>query len=237
MPAPASPRRVTRPRVARRRTLPSGAEVLAGLVVSGLCRPTRKAAIGLGDQCVFAVARRAGEELVEMARRRLGLRCWSRTPMVVGAHTPIASRPRSSGPRGGPAGSCVHRPCPGIAREVVLPRAERSAHKKPSSAPDRRRAAVDHRDLRRRPRHVPHAQHTLIEGAGHMMPPNPPRAAPPRPPHRDRALSAVDRTWVRTMTAGPTFRAGLPRSVPCPVANSSISPPQGERPATRMRGR
>ena len=43
MPAPASPRRVTRPRVARRRTLPSGAEVLAGLVVSGLCRPTRKA--------------------------------------------------------------------------------------------------------------------------------------------------------------------------------------------------
>ena len=53
---------------------------------------------------------------------------------------------------------------------------------------------------------------------------HPPRAAHPRPPDRDRALSAIDRNWVRTMTAGPALRAGLRRSVPCSVANSSISP-------------
>jgi lipase len=52
-------------------------------------------------------------------------------------------------------------------------------------------SAVDHAICSVVLRHVPHARHTLIEGAGHMMPLTHPEPLTPRRPHRvqRRALS------------------------------------------------
>ena len=69
-------------------------------------------------------------------------------------------------------------------------------------------SAVDHAICDVVRRHVPHAQAHVDRGRRPHDAAHPPRAAHPRPPNRNRALSAVDQSWSAPITADPAFRAG-----------------------------
>ena len=99
------------------------------------------------------------------------------------------------------------------------------------------------RDLRRRPAARAARAAYLDRGRRPHDAAHPPRAAHPRPPDRDRALSAVEWNCVHTMTAGPALRAGLRRSVIMSSTPTAVGFRRGSdanqdhsKPAARNRG-